>query len=178
MNKNELSILQTIVEKSFRKEMNRAVESIREADKQASEAQRNYFRDTETLLYSYPSLKIKIAQDEEDLSKGQIQIRTKSKDIVRYASNDGALMEVDTDEMIQSRIASMVRTKKEVRRIDVALESIKDDKYYDIIPLRYWALTDPEGIAETMCCDERTYRRNKNRLVNKLKIVLFGADAL
>ncbi|AFV02831.1 hypothetical protein DHBDCA_p1805 [Dehalobacter sp. DCA] len=35
-----------------------------------------------------------------------------------------------------------------------------------------------EDIAERFDCEERTIRRNKNRLVNKIKIMLFGADAL
>lgn len=178
MEKNELSILQKLVEKSFRKEITKALESLREGEIKAVEAERNYFRDTETLLYSYPSLKIKIAQDEEDLSHGQLQVRAKSKDIVRYGGNTDPFREVDKDEILQSRIASMERTKNEVRRIDAALEAIKDHKYYDIIPFRYWDLLDPEGIAEKLCCDERTYRRQKNRLVNQLKIILFGADAL
>lgn len=174
MDKNDLSRIQTI----FRKEMTRAIESIRESDIKTSEDERNYFKDTETLLYSYPSLKIKIAQDEEDLRNGQLQMHAKSKDIVRYSGNIDPFREVDTDEFLSKRIASMERTKNQVRRLDAALESIKVDKYYDIIPLRYWDLLEPETIAEKMCCDERTYRRHKNRLVNKLKIVLFGADAL
>ena len=36
----------------------------------------------------------------------------------------------------------------------------------------------PAQIAEALHCDERTFYRYKNRLVNKLKVVLFGADAL
>lgn len=58
------------------------------------------------------------------------------------------------------------------------IETIQDDEYFDIIPLKYWDLMQPQAIAKALNCDERTYRRHKNRLVNKLKVVLFGADAL
>lgn len=174
MENKELAMLQSM----FRKEMSKAIESIKDADKKAREAQRNYFKDTETLLYSYPSLKIKIAQDEEDLSNEQIPIQGKSKDIVRYSSNVTTFKPLDNEEIIHNRIASLERTKREVKRIEAALETVKDDKYYQIIPLKYWEQLDPGEIAEKLRCDERTYRRNKNRLINKLKIVLFGADAL
>lgn len=97
MDKNEINALQSIFEKSFRKEMGKAIEAIRESDKKAAEVQRNYYKDTEILLYSYPSLKIKVAQDEEDLNNGQVQIQTKSKDIIRYHSNSGAIKAVDAD---------------------------------------------------------------------------------
>lgn len=178
MDKNDLNKLQTLLEKSVRKEITKALESMRESDKKPSEDERNYFKDTETLLYSYPSLKIKIAQDEEELSNGQLQMHAKSKDIVQYSGNIDPFREVDKDEFLQKRIASMERTKQEVRRIEAALETVKGDRYYEIIPLRYWEQLEPETIAEKMYCDERTYRRHRNRLVNKLKIVLFGADAL
>jgi DNA-directed RNA polymerase specialized sigma24 family protein len=72
----------------------------------------------------------------------------------------------------------MMRTRQEVLRIERALEVIKDDKYYDVIPLKYWDGLDMLEIAKKFECEDKTVRRNKNRLVNKLKIMLFGADAL
>jgi hypothetical protein len=175
---NDFDKLQKMLEKSVRKEIFKALESMRESDKITSDAERNYFKDTEMLLYSYPSLKISIAQVEEDLSNGELQIHAKSKDIVRYTGNTDFFREVDKDEFLQKRMVSMERTKSEVRRIEAALETIKNDRYFKIIPLRYWEQLEPEMIAETLYCDERTYRRHRNRLVNKLKIVLFGAEAL
>ena len=86
--------------------------------------------------------------------------------------------EAKEERYIAERKASMERTKREIQRIDRALETIQDDPYYDIIPLKYWDLLQPAEIAERLNCDERTLYRHKNRLVNKLKVVLFGADAL
>ncbi len=86
--------------------------------------------------------------------------------------------EAKEERYIADRMESMERTKREIQRIERALETIQDDPYYDIIPLKYWDLLQPAEIAERLNCDERTYRRHKNRLVNKLKVVLFGADAL
>jgi len=104
----------------------------------------------------------------------------RSKDIIRLSANSGSWKpeEYVQEEIIRSRKASMERTRLQVQRIDRALETIKDDQYYDIIPMRYFDRIKIEEIADRLVCDESTVRRNKNRLVNKIKIVLFGADAL
>nr|WP_282433244.1 hypothetical protein [Dehalobacter restrictus] len=46
------------------------------------------------------------------------------------------------------------------------------------MPMKYWDGYTVEEIAATFECDDRTIYRNKSRLVNKVKIMLFGADAL
>lgn len=169
-----------IIRKTVDESVKKAAEAIIRANKEFDAAQRNYFKETERLLYSLPALKLKVAQDEEDLRNGQVEIKERSKDIVlassgSYRHNDPEDREI---RYIIQRIESMERTKKEIQRIERALETIQDDEYFDIIPLKYWDLVQPAQIAERLHCDERTYRRHKNRLVNKLKVVLFGADAL
>lgn len=169
-----------IIRKTVDESVKKAAEAIIQANKELDAAQRNYFKETERLLYSLPALRLKVAQDEEDLKNGQVEIKERSKDIVlassgSYRHNDPEDREI---RYIIQRIESMERTKKEIARIERALETIQDDEYYDIIPLKYWDLMQPAQIAEALNCDERTFYRHKNRLVNKLKVVLFGADAL
>jgi len=169
-----------IIRKSVDEAVKKAAEAIIKANKEFDAAQRNYFKETERLLYSLPALRLKLAQDEEDLRNGLVSPPEKSRDVVRPST--GGYRQYDPDEReeryIEQRKASMERTKKEIARIERALETIQDDEYYEIIPLKYWDLVQPAQIAEALHCDERTYRRHKNRLVNKLKVVLFGADAL
>jgi RNA polymerase sigma factor (sigma-70 family) len=169
-----------IIRKTVDESVKKAAEAIIRANKELDASNRDYFKETERLLYSLPALRLKVAQDEEDLRNGQVEIKERSKDIVlassgSYRHNDPEDREI---RYIIQRIESMERTKKEIQRIERALETIQDDEYYDIIPLKYWDQIPPAEIAERLCCDERTYRRHKNRLVNKLKVVLFGADAL
>lgn len=168
-----------LLSQSFDKQVKKAVDAIIEANRQAEEYQRNWFKETERLLYSYPALKLKVAQDEEVLKDPAAILLPagKSKDIVRFSSHGGSCG-MDLDVYTESRKASMLRTLREVQRIERALETIQEDQYYDIVPLKYFDLVQGEQIAEAMNCDERTYRRHKNRLVNKIKIILFGADAL
>ena len=169
-----------IIRKSVDEAVKKAAEAIIRANKELDASNRNYFKETERLLYSLPALKLKVAQDEEDLKNGLVLPPEKSRAVVKPSTS--GYKQYDPDEReeryIQQRKESMERTKKEIARIERALETIQDDEYYDIIPLKYWDLMQPQAIAEALNCDERTYRRHKNRLVNKLKVVLFGADAL
>ena len=169
-----------IIRKSVDEAVKKSVDAIIRANKEFEAGQRNYFRETERLLYSLPALRLKVAQDEEDLKNGLVLPPEKSRDIVK-PSQGGYRMhdpEAREERYIAERKESMERTKREIQRIERALETIQDDPYYDIIPLKYWDLMQPAEIAEALHCDERTYRRHKNRLINKLKVVLFGADAL
>jgi len=169
-----------IIRKSVDEAVKKTVDAIIRANKEFDAAQRNYFKETERLLYSLPALKLKVAQDEEDLKNGLVLPPEKSRDIVKPAQGGYRMHDPDAREerYIEQRKESMERTKKEIQRIERALETIQDDEYYDIIPLKYWDLLPPAEIAEALHCDERTFYRHKNRLVNKLKVVLFGADAL
>jgi DNA-directed RNA polymerase specialized sigma24 family protein len=169
-----------VIKKSVDEAVKKAAGAIIKAHKEFDASQRNYFKETERLLYSLPALRIKVAQDEEDLRNGLVSPPEKSRDIVKPSQGGYRMHDPDAREerYIEQRKESMGRTKKEIQRIERALETIQDDEYYDIIPLKYWDLMQPAQIAEALNCDERTYYRQKNRLVNKLKVVLFGADAL
>ena len=69
-------------------------------------------------------------------------------------------------------------TQKLVQKIDNALYDIKDDVYYEIIPLTYFSNETRETIAEIFNTTERTISRNKGRLVNILKTKLFSDDVI
>jgi len=166
-----------VIKKSIDDAVKKSIEAIKATKEEIEAGQRNYFKETEQLLYSLPALKLKLAQDEEDLKNGDMVAKRRSKDIIVVSGTVGYHVDPEED-YIRRRMASMERTKREIQRIERALETIQDDPYYDIIPLKYWDLLPPAEIAEILNCDERTYRRHKNRLVNKLKVVLFGADAL
>ena len=169
-----------IIKKSVDEAVKKAAEAIIKTNKELDAAQRNYFKETERLLYSLPALKLKVAQDEEDLKNGLVKFRERSRDVIKpsqggYGPSDP---EAKEERYIADRMESMERTKREIQRIERALETIQDDEYYEIIPMKYWDGLSPAEIAERLNCDERTFYRHKNRLINKLKVVLFGADAL
>lgn len=69
-------------------------------------------------------------------------------------------------------------TVKLVKRIDSALEMIQDDIYYDTIPMYYFERKTREEIAEYYDTTVTTISRNKTRLINKIKPILFSDDVI
>lgn len=65
-----------------------------------------------------------------------------------------------------------------VEKVEDALNSLSDDKYFEIIELYYFKKWTREAIAEKFDTSTTTISRNKNRLVNKISIVLFTEDFL
>lgn len=66
------------------------------------------------------------------------------------------------------------KTKKLIKIIDRALETIEDDSYYSIIEMYYFEHKTREEIAEFYDVEVKTITRNKSRLVNEMKTVLFS----
>ena len=141
---------------------------------------RNVFKQTESRLRAYPILKtniIKYKEDIEDLRTEQVTRR--SKDIVKFSISGSRLSD---DEIQQGRIMDLEikieRDQKEILEIEEALKLISGDEYEKVITLRYFKDKYPVEIGDIIGCDESTARRNSNRLVRKIAIKLYGADAL
>ena len=156
------------------------------------DVEKKYFKKTERLLYALPDLKEKVKQDELDLKNGELHVSIhgrKSKDSIKFSKSQSILSEELQNLAIEnSRRGSMERTKREIERIDKALELIRwrdkdkavEDQYFGIIELKYFYGMKEEDIAELdgLKCNPSTIYRNKGRLVGRLKNILFGADAL
>ena len=69
-------------------------------------------------------------------------------------------------------------TENIVMQIESALESIKDDKYYKIIELKYFNKKTLEEIADEFDVDVRTIKRNKNRIINDLSAMFISTNDL
>lgn len=69
-------------------------------------------------------------------------------------------------------------TKKVVDRIEKGLKEIEADIYYEIIPMFYFENNTRENIADYFGTSETTISRNKKRLVNQLKALLFSDDMI
>lgn len=69
-------------------------------------------------------------------------------------------------------------TIKLVKIIEKALENIEDDIYFEIIPMAYFEHAAREEMAEYFDTTVTTISRNKNRLINLLKVELFSDDVI
>ena len=63
-----------------------------------------------------------------------------------------------------------------VREIDACMADAESDPYLDVIRLYYFAGLKNAACADTMCCDERTARRNRVALVKRFSARLASDD--
>lgn len=69
-------------------------------------------------------------------------------------------------------------TKNLISVLNAALKTIENDKYYDVIPMIFFENKTREDIAEHFDCEVKTVTRNKNRLVNQLRIIVFSDEVI
>ena len=69
-------------------------------------------------------------------------------------------------------------TQKLIEKLNEALCSIEDDSYYELIPMIFFENRSREEVAEYYDTTVTTISRNKNRLVNRLKKLLFSDDVI
>lgn len=85
-----------------------------------------------------------------------------------------------TEELLRNfnnlKLSDEPKTKILIDKTSEALLSIEDDLYYEIIPMFYFKNETREYIADYFNTTVTTISRNKTRLVNSLKVVLFSDD--
>lgn len=141
------------------------------------------FQKTESVLYNYNNFKNAIEDKMKQIEFiGEIGLQRTSKSITSFGT-PGASIHVDTEvekaeDKIQALAASIVLTNKFIEIIDAALDKIRNDDYFQIIELKYFQGKTREFMAEYFEVDVSTITRNKNRLINTLKIYLFSDDVV
>lgn len=140
------------------------------------------FQKTEQLLYNYQSFKAVIADKEEQIRQIQLTGRPKrSKSITNFSIGTSAeyLSELEKDEdKIEQIQNSIAITKHYIAIVDRELEKLSQDPYYDLIKLLYFEGKTQEDSAEYFECSQPTIWRNKGRLVNRLRVMLFSDDVI
>ena len=140
------------------------------------------YQKTEQLLYNYINLKQGIVEKEshiEFIKEAGIQKRSKS--ITSFTGSHSLDTRTDADkadEQIEAIEHSIIITRRYIEYIDKALERISGDNYFDLIRLRYFEGKTREEIAEYFNVDVATISRNKNRLINSMKIYLFSDEVI
>ena len=152
------------------------------------------FKNTEKILYCFNILKEHVADEKEYIEMMQKQT---SCSIVRYSKSKTE--KPDEDILLENRIASYNRSKRDVERIEKALEKIKKKKGYEVIETRYLKrnkkidngkiveevytfeeiadmLAGQQGYSENL--NENTLSNYKNVLIRDMAIFLFGSDAV
>lgn len=143
---------------------------------------RSPYQKVEALLFGYNNFKNLIKERNEDIKHlKKYGLDKRSKDITQFSASNVGLGKNET-EVIEMRIEELERsislTKHCIKTINKALKKIEDDKYYEVIPKIYFEKIPVAQIAEDFERDEKTIYRNKQRLINSLKLELFTDDTL
>lgn len=146
------------------------------------------FEKTEIVLRNYNKMKKSVIYLQEKLDKLTNEQKKLAKVMIK--SKRAVLKEEGknyyyTDETLENAINELkqliIKTKAELSFIDKCLSDLKDDEYYEIISMWYFKGKHEgytrEKIAEIFDCDVDTVTRNRKRLVNDLKFLLFANDS-
>jgi DNA-directed RNA polymerase specialized sigma subunit len=89
-------------------------------------------------------------------------------------SNVGIVLPEDAvEDAVRTVQASVQGTVQAIALIDKNMAALKNDMYYDILPMRYFEGRTLEDIGVFFGVDHTTISRNKNRLVKELAMRLF-----
>ena len=135
---------------------------------------------TERRLYALPILKEKLADDMERLQElQQYGPRERSKSVTRFMK-DG--VRLSREEVFEAQVmnleAEIARDEHEIETMEKALSMIEGDPYYLAVTGRYLDNISDEEIAALIPCEATTIWRNRKRLVQRLAVRLYGAEAV
>ena len=144
---------------------------------------KSIYAKTESVLYKYPLLQKAIQERKDQIVELQLYgIPQRSKSVTMFSGNSG-YVDFKSDyekkeDLIEQCQRSILDAKERLKPIDQALDSVKGSPYYKIIEMKYFNQKSLEKIANHFHCDVRTIQRNKNELLSKIKLHLFGEDVL
>ncbi|WP_094607751.1 hypothetical protein SPSIL_008860 [Sporomusa silvacetica DSM 10669] len=148
---------------------------------QARTETKNLFKQTEIRLYAYSELRNNIAKYNLDIKDLRCESPGRSKDIASFSTHGGGIKFTE-EEIQEARIMilqkKIYRDQTEIDEIEFALEAVQNDEYYPIIEMRYFKGMKDDKIAEIVSCDPSTIRRNKNRMIRRIAVKLYGAQAV
>ena len=146
-----------------------------------TEKQLTPFQKTEKLLSELSLLKGAIDSKNmliEDLKKEGISIQKRDTG-VNAQSSKVYLSELEkVENRIEKLQEEITRIENVVNMVERALDTIRNDKYYNIIEMKYFEDLTFENIAEKLNISVRTAKRHKNFMIRQLQIIIFSDDVL
>jgi len=138
------------------------------------------YKMTEKRLYAYPVLLAKIADNLETIDEYTAHgIPERSNSIARFSRSGVRLSSDEIQEaIIQDLRSKIAADQHEADIITKALQTIEADAYYEVVTMRFFDGKEDGNIAAAVHCDPSTVRRNRGRLVRRLSVWLYGAEAL
>ncbi len=177
--KQEKTELQGLIEEAVEHKME---EVGRRLILEGKKTQKNWTKMTMKRLYSYPILKANIERYRKDIDDIRKEDMGKSKSIVEFHGDIREWEKPDVEDLRAAKIHTVEmkinRDTREVREIEVALDSVRADQYYPIIEMKFFQHMTHEEIADEIPCGVTTVSRQLGRLLDIINVTLYGADAL
>jgi DNA-directed RNA polymerase specialized sigma subunit len=175
--------LEEIIGKAVNQAVSEVVKTLK-STKMLTPPHTNPFKKTEQVLYALPKIKEIVADKREEIGElEQYGLRQKSKSITQFSAGGGGINDIKlpselVKEKIQQLNAVIEELDRHIQNIESALDTIADEKWYCIIEMRYFENKGIEEIAATLNCDPSTVTRQKNKMVNTLKMELFPMESV
>lgn len=171
----------TLKEKDVEKIIKKAVtEGIEAGKKLAKLDVKSIYRTTERKLYAYPDLKEIVEKDKEYLQDLELYgLQKYSCSIIRFKKSGVRLSDEELLEALKQDVRARIASNEyEIKIIEEALQPLVDDPYFLVISGRYFEHISDIEIAERIPCDPSTVRRQRKRLIQRIAVRLFGAEAV
>jgi hypothetical protein len=142
---------------------------------------KNTFQKTEQLLYLLPKLKDAIKHNLKQIDDLKEYGIPKTSGVIKGKSTPTPVFESEV-EIVEKEISKILQRNyiinSQIKRINSILQTVRNDKFYQIIELKYFNNKTYEEMANYFNCEPRTIGRNRNRLINEIKILLFPYDSI
>ena len=170
-----------MTEKDIDRIAEKIIEKLKNDKEIKTEKQLTPFQKTEKLLSELALLKGAIDSKNmliEDLNKGGI-ILQKRKIGVNVQSSKVYLSELEKlENRIEKLKEEIERIENVINMVERALETIKNNKHYDIIVMKYFEELTFEHIAEKLNISVITAKRYKNYMIRQLQLIIFSDDVI
>jgi len=158
------------------KDIDRIADRVAEKLRQVKKIDR--YKETEAMLRAYPNYKRIIEKNnsriDEILKNGLGEtVKIKTGENVQGGLKKYEGVPEKEIEKIEHLKSENLKMEKRIIRVDNALMNIRNDKYYNVIALRYFKEWTIDEIADEMNVDRKTVGRNRTRLIKELQFNLF-----
>jgi hypothetical protein len=143
------------------------------------------YQKCEQLLYNYNGFKRIVdecSQEIKDIKLYGVPQKSAMSGGERVQSSrnvQGIVLPEESVEQAVRNVQESVRgTVQAIALIDKCMNSLRNDPYYDVLPMRYFEGRTLEDIGVCLGYDHSTISRNKNRLVKELSMRLFPDEVV
>jgi len=142
---------------------------------------KNTYQKTEQLLYLIPNLKESVKHNKQKIDDLKLYGIEKKGSAVHVIPANTPVRKEES-EIVDLEISKLLQRNhiinSTIKWVNEIISTQSKEKYFDIIDLKYFKNKTYEDMAEYFQCDTKTIGRNKNKLINNIKVLLFPNDSI